>query len=53
MVKDVITEYYENPAISQSQLKLLLGNPAVFNTIQEPNLDVLQCVNPISLKTFA
>lgn len=38
MVRDVITEYYENPAISQSQLKLLLGNPAVFNTIQEPEM---------------
>lgn len=32
-------EYYENLAISQSQLKLLLGtNPGLFNTIQEPEM---------------
>ena len=31
--------YYEHPAISQSQLKLLLGpDPSIFNTIQEPDL---------------
>lgn len=31
--------YYTNPAISQSQLKLLLGpDPSIFNTVQEPDL---------------
>lgn len=35
MVKD----YYTNPAISQSQLKLLLGSdPSIFNTVEEPDL---------------
>lgn len=35
----MVEEYYTNPAISQSKLKLLLGpNPNIFNTIQEPEL---------------
>lgn len=35
----MIEDYYTNPAISQSQLKLLLGSdPSIFNTIQEPDL---------------
>ena len=35
----MIEDYYTNPAISQSQLKLLLGpDPSIFNTIQEPDL---------------
>lgn len=35
----MIEDYYTNPAISQSQLKLLLGpNPSIFNTIEEPDL---------------
>ena len=32
-------DYYTNPAVSQSQLKLLLGpDPNIFNTVQEPDL---------------
>lgn len=38
MVEDILNDYYQNPAISQSQLKLLLGNPAIFNTVQEPEM---------------
>ena len=35
----MVEDYYINPAISQSQLKLLLGpDPSIFNTIQEPDL---------------
>ena len=35
----MVEDYYTNPAISQSQLKLLLGpDPSIFNTIQEPDL---------------
>ena len=35
----MVDTYYEYPAISQSQLKLLLGpDPSIFNTIQEPDL---------------
>ena len=35
----MVDTYYEHPAISQSQLKLLLGpDPSIFNTIQEPDL---------------
>ena len=35
----MVNSYYEHPAISQSQLKLLLGpDPSIFNTIQEPDL---------------
>ena len=35
----MVEDYYTNPAISQSQLKLLLGSdPSIFNTIQEPDL---------------
>ena len=35
----MVEDYYTNPAISQSQLKLLLGpNPSIFNTIKEPDL---------------
>lgn len=33
-----VQEYYENPAISQSKLKLLLSNPKLFNTVQEPEI---------------
>jgi hypothetical protein len=33
-----LEKYYENPALSQSKLKLLLGNPKLFNTIQEPEI---------------
>ena len=34
----MVEDYYTNPAISQSQLKLLLGpDPSIFNTIQEPD----------------
>lgn len=33
-----MNEYYENPAISQSKLKLLLGNPSRFITVEEPEL---------------
>lgn len=38
MVEDILNDYYQNPAVSQSHLKLLFGNPAVFNTIQEPEM---------------
>ena len=35
----MVEDYYINPAISQSQLKLLLGpDSSIFNTIQEPDL---------------
>ena len=35
----MVEDYYINPAISQSQLKLLLGpDPSIFNTVQEPDL---------------
>ena len=35
----MVEDYYTNPAISQSKLKLLLGpNPNIFNTVQEPEL---------------
>lgn len=35
----MVETYYEHPALSQSQLKLLLGpDPSIFNTIQEPDL---------------
>lgn len=35
----MVEDYYTNPAISQSQLKLLLGpDPSIFNAIQEPDL---------------
>ena len=35
----MVEDYYINPAISQSQLKLLLGpDPSIFKTIQEPDL---------------
>lgn len=35
----MVEDYYTNPAISQSQLKLLLGSdPSIFNTIEEPDL---------------
>ena len=35
----MVEDYYTNPGISQSQLKLLLGpDPSIFNTIQEPDL---------------
>lgn len=35
----MVEDYYTNPAISQSQLKILLGpDPSNFNTIQEPDL---------------
>ena len=35
----MVEDYYTNPTISQSQLKLLLGpDPSIFNTIQEPDL---------------
>lgn len=35
----MVEDYYINPAISQSQLKLLLGpDPSIFNTIEEPDL---------------
>ena len=35
----MVEDYYTNPAISQSQLKLLLGpDPSIFNVIQEPDL---------------
>lgn len=33
---DRIRRYYESDAISQSQLKLLLVNPTLFNTVREP-----------------
>lgn len=33
-----LKEYYENPAISQSKLKLLLNNPKLFNTIEESEM---------------
>ena len=35
----MVEDYYTNPAISQSQLKLLLGpDPSIFNTVEEPDL---------------
>ena len=35
----MVEDYYTNPAISQSQLKLLLGSdPSIFNTVEEPDL---------------
>ncbi len=35
----MVEDYYINPAISQSQLKLLLGpDPSLFNTVREPEL---------------
>ena len=35
----MVEDYRTNPAISQSQLKLLLGsNPNIFNTVEEPEL---------------
>jgi hypothetical protein len=33
-----LESYYENPAISQSKLKLLLSNPKLFNTVEEPEM---------------
>lgn len=33
---DRVRKYYEDEGISQSQLKLLLVNPALFNTVREP-----------------
>ena len=34
----MVTTYREHPAISQSQLKLLLGDPELFITVREPDL---------------
>ena len=35
----VIEEYYDDSRLSQSKLKLLLGNnPNLFNTVVEPKL---------------
>ena len=35
----MVEDYYTNPAISQSKLKLLLGsNPSIFNVINEPEM---------------
>lgn len=35
----MVEDYYTNSAISQSQLKLLLGSdPSIFNTVEEPDL---------------
>jgi len=33
-----MVEYYENSALSQSKLKLLLTNPSLFNTVREPEM---------------
>lgn len=33
-----MVEYFENNAISQSKLKLLLSNPKAFNTVEDPEL---------------
>lgn len=36
MADSISTEYFGSSAISQSQLKLLMTNPKLFNTIKEP-----------------
>jgi hypothetical protein len=33
-----MVEYYQNPALSQSKLKLLLTNPTLFETVREPEM---------------